>query len=195
VEIEKILEAKPNTDLKNKYPNDRIIIFIGRLFEGKGVVDLIKAVSEIKTNNVKCFIVGDGPQKSNLERLAKELKIENKVIFFGYKKQEEVIGILKISDIFVNPSYNEGLPSSVIEAALCQKAIIATKVGGTPEIFTDRKSGFLIKTKDINLLKEKLELLIGNKNLRENLGESAFEEVKNRFDWNKNIIKYLNIFE
>jgi glycosyltransferase involved in cell wall biosynthesis len=192
VEIEKILGIKPNIDLKNKYPDDIIITFVGRLIDGKGVSDLIKSIKDIK-QDFKLFIIGDGPQKNNLEKLANELKISDRVIFFGYKKQEEAIGILKISDIFVNPSYNEGLPSSVIEAALCQKAIIATNVGGTPEIFTDKKSGFLIEPKNIASLTERLNLLMNNIDSRNRLGKNAFEEAKNKFDWNKNIIKYLNI--
>ncbi len=191
VEIEKILEIKPDITLKNNYPNDIIITFIGRLIDGKGVADLLRAIAQINIPHIKCFIIGDGPQKNNLEKLAKNLNISDKIIFFGYKKHREAIGILKISDIFINPSYNEGLPSSVIEAAICQKAIIATRVGGTSEIFTDEKSGFLIEPKNITILVEKLNLLINNPELRTNFGASAYEEIKNKFDWEKSIEKYL----
>ena len=116
------------------------------------------------------------------------------VIFLGYKKFEDYIKILKISDIFINPSYTEGLPTTVAEAALCRNAIIATNVGGTPEIITNNQSGYLINPKDITTLKNKLEMLINNDSLRKELGNSAYNEVLNKFNWDKSIDKYLDIF-
>jgi len=194
VETEKIISLPADIELKNKYPDDVIITFLGRLIDGKGVTDLLSAVAEIANDNFKLFIIGGGPERKNLENLAQKLKIKNKIIFFGYKKFEDYISILKVSDIFVNPSYTEGLPTTVAEAALSKNAIIATNVGGTSEIITDGKSGFLIKPKNINLLKEKIELLINDKNLRETLGSNAFDEVKNKFNWNNSIEKYIEIF-
>lgn len=194
IETEKIISLPADTDLKNKYSKDIIITFLGRLVNGKGVTDLLSAIAEIAKDNFKLFIIGDGPERKNLESLAQKLRIENKVVFFGYKKFEDYIKILKISDIFVNPSYTEGLPTSVIEAALCKKAIIATNVGGTPEIITDQKSGFLVDPGNTDQLKEKLEVLINDRTLRETLGENAYNEVKDKFSWNKSIEKYLSIF-
>lgn len=195
IETEKIISISGNTELKNKYPDDVIITFLGRLIDGKGVADLLSALSEIKNKNYICFIVGDGPERKNLENLAQKFKIENKIIFFGYKNFDDYIRILKISDIFVNPSYTEGLPTTVAEAALCQNAIIATNVGGTAEIITDQKSGFLIEPKNIAELKNKLEMLISNKELRKQLGENAYNEVRDKFNWDESIEKYIAIFQ
>lgn len=194
IEMEKILAATPNMDLRNKYSGKTIITFLGRLFDGKGVSDLISALAGLKNVNYICFIIGDGPEKEKLEAQTRKLGIENKVIFFGFRNFDEYIRILKISDIFVNPSYTEGLPTTVAEAALCRNAIVATNVGGTPEIITGNGNGFLIEPKNINLLKEKLEILINDKNLRENFGNNAYAEVKNKFDWNNSMEKYLKLF-
>jgi len=194
VEIEKIESTKPNLEIKNNYQKDIIITFIGRLIDGKGVTNLISVIKNT-SYNLKLFIIGDGPQKQTLKNLSIRLNLENKVIFFGNKKFEETIGILKISDIFVNPSYTEGLPTSVIEAALCKKAIIATNVGGTSEIITDQKNGFLIEPKNIKQLKEKLEILINDVATRERFGNNAYNEIKDKFDWEKSIEKYLAIFK
>ena len=180
--------------MKNQYPGDILITFIGRLIDGKGLSDLMNAVKKLNSN-FRLFIVGDGPQKNELENLAKKLGFREKIIFFGHKKFEEAMGILKISDIFVNPSYTEGLPTSVIEAAFCKKAIIATNVGGTPEIITDNQSGYLINPKDIPTLKNKLEILINNETLRKELGNNAYNEMLNKFNWNKSIERYLEIFD
>lgn len=194
VEIEKIENAHPNLELKNRYKDKFVITFLGRLISGKGVSDLISAVENINFDFV-LFIIGDGPERKNLEALAKKLNLENRVVFFGYQKFKDAIAIIKISDLVVNPSYTEGLPTSVIEVALCQKAIIATNVGGTPEIITNNKSGFLIEPKNPHLLREKINLLIENKNLRQKFSENAYEEVKHKFNWPENILKYYEIFE
>lgn len=193
VEIEKIENAAPNLELKNKYKDKFIITFLGRLISGKGISDLISAVQNINSDFV-LFIIGDGPERKNLEALAKKLNLEDKIVFFGYQKFEDAISIIKISDLVVNPSYTEGLPTSVIEAALCKKAIIATNVGGTPEIITGSKSGFLIEPKNVNLLRKKIEILISDVKLRESFGSFAYEEIKNKFDWNKNIERYTELF-
>lgn len=194
VESERISAIAPDFELKNKYPEKTIITFLGRLFDGKGVADLVSALSQVENKNYVCFIIGDGPEKIKLEALAKKNKIENKIVFFGYKNFEDYIKILKITDIFVNPSYTEGLPTTVIEAALCHNAIIATNIGGTPEIITDNKSGFLVKSRNTIMLKNKLEILINNVTLRKSLGDNVYSEVKDRFSWNESTRKYLRIF-
>lgn len=194
IETEKIESIEPNLAIRNKYNDSVIITFIGRLIDGKGVADMINSAKDIK-KEFRIFIIGEGPERGNLAKLARKLKLEDKIIFFGYKIFEEAIGILKISDISVNPSYTEGIPTSVAEAALCRKAIIATNVGGTPEIITGENDGFLIEPKNITLLKEKLELLINDKNLRDKFGDNAYTEVKDKFNWNNAAEKYLKIFE
>lgn len=194
VEMEKIKAALPNWKLKNKYFNSLIITYLGRLIDGKGIADLLRAVKKIKNERLICFIVGDGPQRKFLGKLAKELGISDKICFLGRKNFEDAMSILKISDIFVNPSYTEGLPTAVIEAALCKTAIIATNVGGTPEIMTDIKSGFLIKPKQIDLLAHKIKTLLDDEELRKRLSENAYREVKNKFNWDNSIRRYLEIF-
>lgn len=193
VEIEKIENTAPNLELKNKYKDKFIITFLGRLMSGKGVSDLISAIKDIDSIFV-LFIIGDGPESKNLETLTKKFNLEDRMVFFGYQKFEDAIAIIKISDLVVNPSYTEGLPTSIIEAAICKKAIIATNVGGTPEIISGNNDGFLIEPKSVSLLKEKLETLLNDKNLRENFGNNAYLEVKNKFNWNNSIEQYLDIF-
>lgn len=190
IEIEEIEKTAPDKKIINKFKNLVKIVYTGRLIDGKGVCDLLLAVSKLKINNWVLFIVGSGSQKINLEEKAKDLKITNKVIFFGQKNKEELIGILKASDIAVNPSYTEGLPTSVIEAAICSKAIIATNVGGTKEIINDN-SGILIPARDSDILADKIILLANYHDLRVNLGNQANIVVKNKFSWDASIDKYI----
>lgn len=190
VEIEKIKKVQPDFLLKEKYQGKSIITFIGRLIDGKGVHDLLEAVKDVQKEFI-VFIIGDGPQRKNLEDLTTRYGIENKVVFFGQKKFEDTISILKISDMFANPSYTEGLPTSVIEAALCKIPIIATDVGGTVEI--SAKPHF-IYPKDIFALKNQIEYTIQNKEKATKKTDLIYEEVKNKFSWEKNIYQYLEIF-
>ena len=119
-----------NQKVLQMYPHP-IIVFLGRLINGKGVEDLIRAVFPLK--NYTLLIIGDGPQKKYLQKIARN---NSHIVFYGQKERADALSILKAADILVNPSYTEGLPSSVTEAALCKKAIVATDVGGTREIIT-----------------------------------------------------------
>lgn len=193
VEKEIILATAPNDSIKKLYPEKLIIGFVGRLIDGKGVYDLIDAFSLIQHNAV-CFIIGNGPEKSRLERIAKERGVADRVVFFGEKSFTETIALLKIFDIFVNPSYVEGIPTSVIEAALCHKAIIATNVGGTREIITGTGDGFFVTPHDIPDLKNKLEHLLSDPSLRQSFSERAFLAVAKKFDWNHSANQYLAVF-
>ena len=108
------------------------------------------------------LIVGDGPQSENLKEEVKRFGIGDRVVFLGQIERQKLIGIMNIVDIVVNPSYTEGLPTVIVEAAKCAKAIVATDVGGTREIIENNKSGILIKPKEIQILSEKIELLMKN---------------------------------
>jgi glycosyltransferase involved in cell wall biosynthesis len=194
VETETILQVKPNQSLRQRYVGKTLIGFIGRLIDGKGVIDLLQALANISEKDFACFIVGDGPERAALEKFIKDHNLTEKVIFFGHKNFIEAIAILKSCDIFVNPSYTEGIPTSVIEAALCQKAILTTDVGGTPEIITGKGDGIFIKPKDITALQKHLEKLLGDSALREALAHKAFETVREKFHWPRAAKQYLEVF-
>lgn len=140
----------PSKNVKNnlmkKYnpKKKKVVTFVGRLIYAKGVHDLIRACSGLY---LKLFVIGDGPYKKKLERLSKQLRVDTK--FFGEKSQDEIIRLLSISNVFVNPSYSEGLPTSVLEAAAMGVPVIATDVGGTKDIV---RKGTLFKPKNIKSL-------------------------------------------
>ena len=191
----KIIDAvKSNQTLKEKNKDSFLVIYIGRLISGKGVADLIRAMGILKNRKVKCLIIGDGPEKMSLESLAAELGIEENVIFLGYKEHRETLALLKSADVFVNPSYTEGLPTTVIEAALCKIPIIATNVGGTSEIISDQKNGFLIRPKDPQIMAEKINYLLNHAEIRKQLGEKACKSVKVKFSWDNSIAEFTKIF-
>lgn len=175
--------------------NTILITFVGRLVFGKGVQDLIEAVSKISVDEkVVLCIVGDGPYKKTLVKLSKEINGRNtrkKIIFLGEKKYPDVIKILKSSDIFVNPSYSEGFGVVLLEASAAKNAIIATKVGGVLDIIKDGYNGLLIPPGKPDLIREKIELLINNREFAMRLRNNAFSFVR-KFDWEKIVDKWIN---
>lgn len=183
-------QSSPSENVKNK----TVIGFVGRLIDGKGVADLLAALESLDRNDFVCDIVGDGPERTRLESMAKCEKLKGKVHFHGHQDHDRAIAIMKNCDIIVNPSYGEGLPTSVTEAALCRKAIIATAVGGTPEIITGHDDGFLITPKDPGILAEKIAYLLDHPDERERFGKNAHAEVLEKFSWDRASDRYLEIF-
>ena len=185
-----IFKKKEDANCRQKLgiSNDVVVITsVGRLIYAKGVQDLISAFTRIKeaSPNTKLLIVGDGPYRANLENLAYQNSCGSDILFLGQKDQAELIDILSATDIFVNPSYSEGLPTSVMEAASVGLPIIATDVGGTGEIIANHETGMLVKTGDTGQLEQKLRELLTNTELRTVLGLNARTSVNRKFAWDK----------
>jgi len=168
--------------IKDFQKQDKIVlIFIGRLVYLKGIQDLIKIIPELP-EKVILYIIGDGPYRDYLERLAKEIP-GDKIKFIGEQPLEKVPSLLKCADIAINPSYSEGLPTTVIEACAAGCAVIATDVGGTGEIIEDGRTGFLIPAANLEILKTKIELLSNNEDLRKTMGQAARLSIENNFSF------------
>jgi glycosyltransferase involved in cell wall biosynthesis len=164
-------------------PADAIVIsFIGRITLQKDPVTLIKAFKEVIQQQPKAFllIVGDGDMKEETVKLAKELKIENKIIFENFRT--DVADILFSSNIYCLPSLWEGFPIGLLEAMAMCKPVIATKVDGSIEIIQHNKNGVLIDSENIQMLAEAMNKLINNKNLRTQLGTEARNTIVKDFD-------------
>lgn len=194
VEKDFIESITPHMYFTDHFPSKVVIGFIGRLIDGKGISDLLEAFSRLLTPTSICCIIGDGPERERIETFIHDKKLTQQVILLGEKSFSEAIAFLKSFDIFVNPSYTEGIPTTIIEAALAKKAIIATDVGGTNEIISGNGDGFLIAPHDTNNLQQKLALLIRDQSLRQRFGEQSFLHVKTKFDWEYTTREYLNLF-
>jgi len=171
-----------------------VVTFVGRLIHAKGVHDLISAFAKIKRliPQAKLLIVGDGPYRADLDRLAHQVGCKGDIIFLGEKKQNEVIRILSATDIFVNPSYSEGLPTSVMEAASIGLPIIATDVGGTREIIANGRSGILIEPRQPQQIVAGITSLIRDSKMASELGAAARRLTSRRFDWTRITERWLD---
>ncbi len=156
---------------------------VGRLVELKGYPYLIKAASLILQKfpkKLKFLIVGDGYMSDELKILAKGLGITDKIIFAGQRK--DVPEILHIFDIFVSTSYYEGLPRSIIEAQACRVPVVATNVGGTPEVVINNETGILVPPKDEKAIANAVIDLLVDKTKVKRMGNAGREWVQKQFD-------------
>ncbi len=188
IELTNIPKKKSKKEIKN-------LIFVGRLIYAKGVQDLIKAFYIIDNKNLKLTIIGNGPYRKKLEGLVKRLNLMERIFFIGEKNKKEVMKILSQSDLFVNPSYSEGLPTSILEAGAVGMPIIATNVGGTKEIIINKRTGLLIKKKDITSLKKSIEFMIKNRNIREKYSTNLNKLIFSTYNWEEIMNEWKRIIE
>lgn len=170
-----------------------VVLFVGRLIDGKGVADLVEAFAQLDDPGVALCIVGDGPRRAELEVLCKERGLDDSCRFMGYQPEERTLALMRAADLIVNPSYTEGLPTSVLEAALLGRAILASDVGGTPEIVAHGRSAILLPAGDIGALCRGLKLLIADPAMRVRLGRAAREDAIDRFDGGTSARRFISL--
>ncbi|MFN6486381.1 MULTISPECIES: glycosyltransferase family 4 protein [unclassified Nostoc] len=155
-------------------------LFLGRIGERKGAFDLIKAFASIpvaQKSRAKLVMAGDG-EVEQARSLIPTLNLTNSITILDWVDQEKRDDLLTKADVFVLPSYNEGLPMALLEAMSWGLAVITTGVGGIPEIVTQDQNGLLVNPGDIQQLSEAMQSLIANENLRISLGNNARLRVK-----------------
>jgi glycosyltransferase involved in cell wall biosynthesis len=165
-----------------KVPGNRILIIsVGRLASEKGHSYLIDAFSQKTLNhpNVLLAIVGDGPLRGQLERQAKELGVLDRLVFLGLR--DDVIDLLKSSDIYVQPSLSEGLSLALLEALAADLPIIATNIPGFVSILDDGRTALLVPPANADKLATALERLVVDGDLRIRIAKSGHELVKKRY--------------
>lgn len=164
------------------------ILFVGRLHPVKGLSYLIHAMSKINriAPDAKLIIVGDGKERKALENLSEQLKNHDVIEFMGKVPHDSVSQYLHSSDIFVLPSLSEGLSNVILEAMACGLPIVATQVGGTPDIIEHGENGLLIDAMSDEQLADAVISLLKNSSLREKMSQNNLTAVE-RFRW-ENII-------
>ena len=154
------------------------IVTVGRLVPWKQVDRLIKAVAQCEGTGL--VIVGDGPDRNRLEQLVRGQALSDRVYFAGQRKQEETVSLMAACDLFVLNSTYEGLPHVVLEAMGAGLPVVATAVGGTPEIVKNGKNGILLRPDANGLLSETIAKLVSSSAERERLAMGA-KQTAHRF--------------
>lgn len=160
---------------------DIIIGYVGRLIPSKGIEYLVRAVYEIsdKARRVTLLVVGDGPYKKDLDIISRDLGL--RTIFAGW--QAETAPYYALMDIFALPSPFEGLPNAVLEAMAMEKPIVATDIGGIPDLVEDGENGFLVPAFDHKRMASALLDLVRDGDLRARMGHIGREKIKKSFSW------------
>lgn len=187
-DFEKIMAVRKDVSIEQKYRNYFKIIFVGRLISGKGVIDLVTALSKmVVSKKWICLVVGDGNCKKSLIDAVKKNKLENKVVFLGSLNHEKTLSVLKTCDLLVNPSYTEGLPTTVLEAVTLGKPVLATDVGGTKECFYKKVD--LLEPGNREMFVKMLGNFVDNGKLNYSLDKNK-NYIVEKFDWNKIVKKF-----
>jgi glycosyltransferase involved in cell wall biosynthesis len=166
--------------------NKKIVIgTIAELHPNKGLSYLINAMTSVIEQYPQAIsvIISDGQEKDNLQALIKEKKLEQYVFLAGY--MDHAAEYLKAFTIFVLPSLKEGLPYTILEAGHASLPVIATTVGGIPEIIEDMKSGVLVQPKNIRELAHALSFMIEHPEERKKSGTALKERVSKQFSLEK----------
>ena len=156
---------------------ENIISFVGRLDKGKNVGELLDIFEQ--SNLPKDWIlqiIGDGVERNNLEKYVKDKGLDANVCFLGSKNIDDISKLLDKSKIFVSTSLKEGLPTVLVEAMFCSNALIAYDCNYGPSDIINENNGFLIPLGDKKIFREKLEYLIMNQDIYNNLNKSSYEE-------------------
>lgn len=186
-----------NTYDKNLYnPKAKNIMFLGRLGKRKGTydfLDAIKLLDKIIDKDIKIFLCGDGDVEG-VSSYIQKIKIQNRIEYIGWiddnKKQE----FFKKTMINVLPSYNEGLPMTILETMAYGIPNISTNIASIPEVIHDGLNGFLVSPGDINSLAHKLLVLINNNELKTKFSESSYKLILKQFSLDSNIKKLEEIY-
>jgi colanic acid/amylovoran biosynthesis glycosyltransferase len=178
-------------------PKEQIkrIFCAARLSPEKGLAFLMHALGTLHKagHELELTLAGDGPTREQLKRLAEDLGLSNRVHFPGYLSEEEVIRELQGSDLFVLPSFVEGLPVSAMEAMAIGVPVIATNIAGTSELIEDGKNGILVRPSDTRVLADAIARMIGDHSFRLRAAELGRKKVVDEFDVAKESAKLNNL--
>ena len=166
------------------------VVMVGRLVEKKGFEYGLQAFARVATAhpNAVLTVVGDGPRRRSLERLASALGIGDRVTFTGVLSSREVSERLRRSDLLLAPSVTgrdgnrEGSPMTVKEGSASEVVPLSTRHAGIPEIVEDGTTGFLVNERDVDGLADRLDRLIRDPGLRTRMGRAARQKMEREFD-------------
>jgi len=193
------LAAKNDAELRARLgiaADDFVIGKIARLFKLKGHDDLFAIAPEIVRQHprVKFLFVGDGEWRGKFETKARELGLEKHVVFTGLIRPDEVPRYVGIMDMLVHLSLREGLPRALPQALAGAKPVVAYDCDGAQEVCLNDKTGFLLPPRDLPRLKEILSRLIENPPLRERLGQTGREFVRDNFSTDRMVDQLASLY-
>ncbi len=158
------------------------LLTVGYLVHRKGIDTLLHAVRTIRSQDFILHVVGDGPERQKLEILSRQLNIQNRVIFWGYKQQEELPKYYAIADIFLFPTRFDIWGLVLEEAMACGLPVVASSAAGaTTDLVKANENGFIVRPDDTEATAKCIERLMRDKSLRETFGSRSREIIASQF--------------
>ncbi len=165
------------------------IISVGRYVWEKNYESAIEAIASLQSNfHISLTIIGDGPLKNKYQNLISEKNVNVKLV--PWSTQENLVPLIKESDIYIQPSISEGVPRTMIEAMALKIPVVATNVGGIEGIIINDYSGILIEKEEVDSLIEAITKLVRDDNLRQKLAKNAYLTVIEKYEWKSVFVKY-----
>ncbi|KAF0142055.1 MAG: glycosyl transferase group 1 [Stygiobacter sp.] len=176
-------------------PNgEKVLVHTSNFRPVKRVPDTIRILEKVKKEiPAKLVLVGDGPDRSECERLARELDIHKDVIFLG--KQDALAEILNAADIFLMPSQSESFGLSALEAMACGKPVISSSVGGLPELVIHNETGYIAEIGDVERMSKYAVDLLTNEKKYNIFAKNSLDRAVNHFDKALVLPKYIEYYE
>lgn len=185
IELYPLVKNTKLIDRKYHLAGKKLVIFVGRLYKEKGIEYLIRAAKDVKS---EVYILGGGDYKKELVKLVYELKLKN-VHFMGYFGKEYIKELRQFymrADVVVVPStVKEAFGLVILEAMAAQTPVVASKIGGIPNIVKDGKTGFLVKPRAPKEIAEKVNKILENDKLRLAMSERSRKLIEEKFTWQK----------
>ncbi len=160
------------------------LLFVGRLAAAKGLPILLQSLAALKLTfpNIQLTVVGDGPDRAELESQAQDLGLTQQVSFVGYQSQASVRRYLQAADVFVMSSFAEGVPVVLMEAMMSGVPVVATQIAGVSELVEEGVNGFLVPPSDAQALSDRIQKLLADSDLRQRLGAQGRLKVSREFN-------------
>jgi glycosyltransferase involved in cell wall biosynthesis len=173
------------------------ILYVGRLDHKKGLFELIEGAKTVcKEHRDTIFtIAGSGPISHHLKSLVDKYKLSDNFSFIGHVDREALLKHYQNASIFILPSYYEGMPNSILEAMACGLPIIATNVGGIPDVVVHGKNGLLIPPGDSNAIAAAIIRLKTDSQLRERMGTLNRKCVEKFYSWDRISEKFIELYQ
>ena len=157
-------------------PDTFIVVSVGELIERKNFKTLIKAIKKLENENIVCLICGRGVLETELLKQVESLGIQDKVMFLGFRR--DIDRILHGSDVFVFPSYQEGLPVALMEAMAAGLPVIASNIRGNSDLIEDGNNGYLVNSDDYEEISKKILLIKNTDNLQISMRKNVTKDIK-----------------
>lgn len=193
-----VVEKPPSTTPKKGPKN---ILFVGRIIERKGLPYLIEAMTKVVAEiEAQLVIVGGGDRREELERMVRDMGLEEIVIFTGKVSTDYLKELYEKCDVFVLPSIvdsrgdTEGLGVVLLEALAYKKPIVATDVGGIRDVIKNERTGLLVPQKDPGALSDAILRLLRDKELARRLGHEGHQYAREYFSWDRILSKLESLY-